>query len=124
MIWLQGGLSAVVWVLCGVMLARRSGRLRERLAALPRTIRAVGGAVLLIASVLVLAFGVMGLNALGGLTPNGMTPLGWIGITLLGAVFVVGQTFAMACQVSLIVDPVTPGDRPASTDTDAQGKTQ
>jgi NhaP-type Na+/H+ or K+/H+ antiporter len=107
MIWAQGLLSFGVWVAYGYVRARGSDTLRRQLAQKPRRRRALLGGAYMLGSVTILFLGLMGIALAGGMPPGSMLPWGWVSMTILGLVFVHGQTQGAACLISLIQDPVT-----------------
>ncbi len=122
MIWIQGGASFLLWIGYGYLQSRRSAAIRRQVGQIPRSRRGILGAALFLVGMMVL-FGGLGLVLRqGGFTANGMTPAGWIVVTLLGLAFVHAQTMGTALLVSMIQRDVTnevesasinraPGDR-------------
>src|SRR5437868_786755 len=104
--WLQGGISFVLWIAYGVVQSRRSGAIRAQVVQLGPAHRGILGAALFVVGAMVLIGGLSIVLQRGGFTPSGMTPLAWLTITLLGLAFVHAQTMGMAMLVSLIQENV------------------
>ncbi len=111
----QGLGSFVVWILYGIVQARRSQSIRASVGRLNRLQRGLFGAGLMVGGILLLFGGFVGLQAIGALGHEAMTTLGWILATLVGLAFVHCQTMGMAMLVSLALDGVTPEIRQTST---------
>jgi hypothetical protein len=111
----QGLFSFALWILYGVIQARRSGAIRESLRRLSRSRRGFVGSGLLLGAMVVLFGGFIGIHALGGFTKDSMTLFGWVMVTVLGLAFVHLQTTGMAMLASLGFENVTGG--PSSTST-------
>lgn len=107
MIWTQGLLSFCVWIAYGVLRSRGSKALRVRLGLLSRNQRTTRGIAWLVGSMAAFFVGLSVVVMAGGMPKGGMTPGGWIAITLLGLGFVHGQTQGTALLVSLVQEPVT-----------------
>lgn len=116
MIWVQGLTCLAVWLAYGVFQSRRSTALRTKLLSIPRSSRGLRGAALMLLGAAALMAALIIAHSLGGFTPNGMTPLTWIGIAVAGLVFVHGQTMAMAILVTLVTDGVVTSESSGPSD--------
>jgi hypothetical protein len=106
-IWLQGGIAFAVWIAYGVFQNRRSDAIRAQVDSIPRSRRGLLAAALFVVAAMVLLGGLGLVLQRGGFTPQGMTPLAWGIVTLLGLAFVHAQTMATAMLVTLIQGSVT-----------------
>lgn len=107
MVWVQGGIAFCLWIAYGAIQSRRSGAIRLQVGRLSRVRRAVTGGALFVASAMVLLGGLAVAMERGAFTENGMTPLGFLAVTVLGLVFVHSQTMGTAMLVSLLQPEVT-----------------
>jgi hypothetical protein len=123
-IWIQGGISFLIWIGYGVIQSRRSHVIREQVAGIPRNRRGVLGAALFLIGMMVL-FGGLGIAfRQGGFTQGGMTLVAWPAVTLLGLAFVHAQTMGMALLVSMIQPNVTKEPNSASINRTPGDRTQ
>jgi hypothetical protein len=106
-IWIQGGVSFLLWIAYGVIQSRRSHLIRKQVESISPTRRGILGASLFLVGAMVLIGGLAIILQNGGFTPGGLTPLAWLGATTLGLAFVHAQTMGMAMLVSLIHVAVT-----------------
>ncbi|HRI44222.1 MAG TPA: hypothetical protein PLL78_12480 [Fimbriimonadaceae bacterium] len=107
MIWQQAALSFLVWLLYGTLMRRRSGDLRIRLRETRRKTKVLLGSVGLIGGAILLLGGLWQIAALGGIGPSGLTIWAWVGVTLLGLVFVHLQVLGAAAMITLIQESET-----------------
>lgn len=101
MLWAQGLVSFVVWILYGVFQTRRLAQVRAAVERVPRSRRGCLGALILLVAAGTLFGGLIGITAMGGFAGGGMTALGWLLVTLLGLGFVHAQTMAVAMLATL-----------------------
>jgi hypothetical protein len=124
-VWLQGGLSFLIWIGYGVVQNRRSQLIRGQVGRMPKGQRGGLGAALLVVGAMVLLGGLAIVLQQGGFTNTGMTPIAWLAVSILGLAFVHAQTMGTAMLISLIQENVTnrpdaasinrsPGDRTQS----------
>jgi hypothetical protein len=106
-LWAQAGVSFLVWIAYGIVQARRSEEIRVRVFAMPRNARTVRAVSLMLGGVVFLGLGLAVVQALGGVTRDGMTLWGWVLVTGVGLVFVHAQAMSMALLVSLALESVT-----------------
>jgi len=116
----QGIGSFVLWILYGVYQARRSSAIRNRVGMVPRSTRGLAGAGLMLLGILVLFGAFVGIQAIGGFTRTGMTPLAWVLMTLAGLLFVHCQTMGMAMLVSVALEGATSVHANTSSKPDTQ----
>ncbi|HZH97654.1 MAG TPA: hypothetical protein VEX38_01670 [Fimbriimonadaceae bacterium] len=120
--WTQGLVSFAVWIAYGVVQWRRSSKIYTRVSSIDRQKRITGGAVLMLLGALVLLGGLYSVELLGGFTRTGMTPLGWLLVTLVGLAFIHSQTVAAAMLVSLVGPTVTEASSAASSNRDTENQ--
>lgn len=120
MIWIQGAVLFVLWIAYGVFQSRRSQAIRKRIGSIPPRRRGLVGASLFVVGGMVLIGGLGIVLQQGGFTANGMTPLAWVVVGLLGLGFVHAQTLATAALVSLAQENVTNGRSTSSMNRDPQ----
>jgi multidrug efflux pump subunit AcrB len=118
--WTQGLISFALWLVYGAIQWRRSKEIHSQMSALQRIRRITGAAVLMLASAVVLLAGLFAVELLGGFTRTAMTPLGWLGVTVIGLAFVHAQTLAAAMLVSLVRPAVTEEAAAASSKRDTE----
>lgn len=108
MLWVQGGLSFLLWVGAAYLLVKK-GKLLERVAKWSRAVRVLVGGLLLLFSTLILFAGVYAANVLFGAPhpQHGMTPGAWALITLTGVLFVLAQAVGAGTMISGSVGDVT-----------------
>ena len=113
-LWGQVGVSFLAWVGYGVVLARRAGLMRERMAGWSRKSRTVLGPVFMVLGAVALFGSLALLAAFHGLTAGGMAFWAWALITSTGLVFVHAQSFAAVMMVSLAMEDEPTGGVRAS----------
>lgn len=123
-IWLQGGLSFVIWIGYGVIQNRRSNRIRQDVGRMPRSQRGLLGAALFVVGAMVLIGGLAIIQQNGGFTNSGMTLFAWLAVSALGLAFVHAQTMGMAMLVSLVQENVTNPGPTASINRTTRDRTQ
>lgn len=119
----QGVGSFVVWILYGVTQARRSAAIRRSVERIPRGRRGLIGAASMLGGIAILFAGFLGIQAIGGLGRNAMTPLGWFLTTAVGLAFIHLQVLGMAMLVSIALEGVTNPHPAASTSADPAQET-
>ena len=87
-IWIQGGVSFLLWIAYGVIQSRRSYLIRKQVESINPTRRGILGASLFLVGAMVLIGGLAIILQNGGFTPGGLTPLAWLAATTLGLAFV------------------------------------
>lgn len=107
MVWTQGLVCFIGWLAFGWWLRLRSNRLKMLVTNQSRKARTLLASVGIIASGLFLIAGLALVTALGGMTRNGLTGLGWIGVFVVGLVFIAGQVVSAGAMVSLFRPEVT-----------------
>ncbi|HTQ10636.1 MAG TPA: hypothetical protein VMI31_11230 [Fimbriimonadaceae bacterium] len=117
MLWLEGGLSFLLWIAYGVIQSRRSDAIRRQVGRMSRGSRAVLGASLFLVGAMVLIGGLGIVLQAGGFASAGMTPIAWTVVTVLGLGFVHAQTLGTAMLVSLVQENVTNAPKAASMNT-------
>ena len=114
----QGAGSFCLWILYGILQARRSSQIRASVVRLNRGKRALFGAAMLVGGVVLLFGGFLFIQSIGGFAKDAMTWYGWILASLLGLIFVHLQTLGTAMLVSLGFESVTQARAPTSTSAD------
>ena len=100
-LWLQASVSFVLWIAGGTVLARKPVAWMANLGRGQRVLLATS---CLFGSVLALMLG-FGLGyGVGGLLPDRMTPVAWLGVTLGGVGFVVCQVLAAKLLLEVLRD--------------------
>ncbi len=102
MVWVQSLLAFALWIGWGVWQARRVPAWRERLLAMSRTARGVGGPILLFCGAGVMLGGLFLVQQMNGLQGGALTPLAWGIVILIGLAFVQSQIVAGAMMISLM----------------------
>lgn len=115
MIWQQGALSFLVWLLYGYLMRRRADELRIRMREAGRTKKVLLGSVGLIGGAVLLLLGLWQVAAFEGIGPAGLTLWAWAAVTLLGLVFVHLQVLGAAAMITLIQESET-ADRLGASD--------
>lgn len=101
MLWLQACLSFILWIAAGIWLGKRPALW---IAQQTRAQRILLATTCLFGSIVALLAG-FGLGyTLGGLLPDRMTPVGWLGVTLGGIGFVACQAFAARLLLEVLRD--------------------
>ncbi len=111
----QGVGSFGMWILYGILQARRSAQIRVDVGRLSRAKRVGFGTAMLLGGVFLLFGGFIFVHSIGGFAKDAMTWYGWLLVSMIGLVFVHLQTLGMAMLVSLGFDSVTQAPAPTST---------
>ncbi len=101
MIWLQSGVSFVLWICYGIRMRGRESQLRTAIERIPRASRVGRSALWLIGGAVLLLAGLIGLGAAGAIQRGALTGWGWAAVTLLGLLFVHCQVVGAGLMVSL-----------------------
>jgi len=115
MIWVQGGVCFLLWVGYGVYQTRRSDAVRRWAIGVPKTRRALLSAALMLSSTGIVFACLIAALKNGGFGNNGMTLVVWLGVALLGLLFVHAQTLATALLVLAAHQAVTDSRSGSST---------
>ncbi len=107
MLWLQAGVSFLVWMAYGLWLRRRSDALRAKMRGHSRLRKALLGSLGLLAGVVLLAGGLMVVAALGGVRGGSLTAWAWPVVTLVGLGFIHLQVLGAAALVTLALEGET-----------------
>lgn len=118
MIWLQGLLSFLVWILYGWRMRSASASLRDRLIGWPRKRRVLVASLGLTGSLVLLFLSLWCIAALGGMRETGLTAWGWIAVTLAGLGFIHVQVISAASMITLLHSSVTPASTGSSVHQD------
>ncbi|HVL38466.1 MAG TPA: hypothetical protein VM328_03650 [Fimbriimonadaceae bacterium] len=103
----QVALMFALWLGYGLLQWRRSQTIQQAMMEICRKRRAVYGPLLLLAGVAAMAGGFAVVQAMGGLTREGLTIVAWLVLALSGLLFVHLQTIGAAMMASLAT-AVTP----------------
>ncbi|MDR3691818.1 MAG: hypothetical protein P4L46_20735 [Fimbriimonas sp.] len=107
MIWLQGGMSFLLWIAYGAIQNRRSESVRSWALSVPKKRRTATAVVWMLGSISIVFAALTACLRIGGFGSNGMTPFVWIVVTVFGAFFVHGQTMATALLIATVQESVT-----------------
>ena len=107
MIWLQGGVSFLIWIAYGVIQNRRSETIRSWALTVPRQRRALLAAAFMIGSIAIMFAALTACLRLNGFTKDGMAAWVWLVVSAFGLLFVHGQTMATALLVATVQESVT-----------------
>ena len=107
MIWLQAGTCFLLWVAYGFWMRRSSEQMRRAMHGKSRRARTMLGSAGLIAGLALLAGGLYGVYALGGIQGGELTPWGWIAVAVVGTVFIHMQVLGAAAMITLVLDEET-----------------
>ena len=106
----------LIWMAYGVYLAKTSHKLRARLAAMPRIIRALLGALTFFGGTAILFGGVFAIARAGGFPPGGMLPWAWAAVAGLGLVFIHLEIVGLASLLTLALDSGVTSKRSEESD--------
>jgi protein-S-isoprenylcysteine O-methyltransferase Ste14 len=100
----QVGVAFALWLVYGFVLARKSKPMRAKLLKIDRKVRIALGPIIMIVGAVIMLLGVGFVAAINGLRPNGLTPAGWLILTLVGAAFVHSQVLAALTMLTVAID--------------------
>jgi hypothetical protein len=104
---LQNFSLLAIWLAYGYVLWRQSGAKRPWALSLSRKFRVACGVLLLFGGATLMLASLLGVQALGGATKEGLTWWAYGAIALLGLVFVHMQALAATFLASLVHENVT-----------------
>lgn len=116
MLWVQASVSFLFWLLPGLLFWRRSSRLKQWLADLPRGVRVFLGSAGLLLGMCILIVGLLLVAQNNGLQEGALAPWAWLVITLLGMIFVTIQALGALSMITLMSRPETKIESKASED--------
>ena len=111
---MQASISFAVWILYGILLARRASRPEAKLKKLSRHSRAVLGPLLMMGGGAVLLGAIALVATLHGIGGNSLTIWAWLVITAGGLAFIHMQSRAALLMVSLAIESEPTGGGQAS----------
>ncbi len=121
--WTPGLLCFALWIGYGVLQARRASAIRTRVLQISRPKRALAAAGLMLLGMVILFAG-LGLIVTNLATNAASLSLpGWLGVAVVGLVFVHAQTLGMAMLVSIAYESVTESRVQSSLSPDSQSET-
>ncbi len=105
MLWVQASVSFLFWLLPGLLLWKRSARLKKWFAELPRGTRVFLGSAGLLLGMFILVAGLFLVAENGGIQDGGLVPWAWLAVTVLGMAFVTIQALGAAAMLTLMSRP-------------------
>lgn len=114
MIWSQAAVSFLVWLGYGLVLRKRSERLRVLMRHTPRKTRVLLGSVGILGSAVLLFAALYGLGSAGAISGGTLTLWAWPLVTLAGCLFVHMQVLGAAAMITLVQESETARVRAAS----------
>lgn len=121
MFWAQALLSFGLWVVYGVVQARRAARIRAWAKGVSPTLRGLWAAGLFLGGAGLMLGALLSMAARNGISPQGIAPWAWILLSLAGVAFVHAQTLAMALLLASAQPTVTSERAAASERTELKG---
>lgn len=106
--------SFAVWIAYGVWWWRGKDRIRQGMTSLPKSRRAVFGALLMAIGGVWLLAGLLAIQAFSGMNRDGLKWWAWIAVTFVGLGFVAAQTRAAALMASAAFESDTPSPAESS----------
>jgi hypothetical protein len=103
-LWQQTLLSFAAWLAYGWFAQAPTRKIAETLTRFSRSARMALGLLILFGSIVVLFGCLLWVDRQKGISPNGMTALGWVIITVAGILFVQAQMLAAMNMVRLLRD--------------------
>lgn len=123
MMWVQAGLSFLIWIAYGWSRRRMAGEMQRKMEAMPYSRRVLLGSAGMIGSMIGLFAGLGMIGALGGVHNRVMTWWAWPIVTVLGLGFVHMQILGAGAMVTIVQqDRRTPRGHDSSDSNEVQSK--